>query len=772
MTSFKTCLLILVTALTMLYGCITEEDFVIKDPGTIHPLLAELPLPQGWGVNIHFYNGNTSDLTMLKHAGIGMVRMDVSWAGIEKETGIYDFSQHDQLIADLQSRDIGLLFIIDYGNPLYDQGMAPHSVEGIAAYQQFCAALAQRYADKGIFWELWNEPNLDHFWTPRGDVDAYMKWCKAVAPVIRENDPNAVIIAPATSSFDIPFMEACFKQGLLELVDGISVHPYRNAWLSPETSWDEYRALDIMIEQYRPEEKSIPILSGEWGYSTTYLSPEKQGKYLARQWLSNTAAGIPVSIWYDWHDDGQDKENAEHNFGTVTWDYQPKPAYRAMQTLTSQLNGFSSSGRISLGNADDNLMVFLKGNQAKLAVWTTGDAHQVDLGEGLSFTDGVAQNGAPIIERDPRNILVSDEPAYFTAADPCPAWLDLIIRTESLNNEAAADIISSVIQGEGKTEAAARIQNAIRGNDGLDRRVAFHVLLNLSSKLTTDMGLQCYHWILQRETDELNLKRMLHILAKIGAPQSMPFVTPLLKNPHLVQAISDYYLNRSFNLAKARRFSESETLLREAAKISRFPDSIERVVSLMRGNGYQINSEVQSEISQSAGLINRWWIAGPFPNPVDAAANNAYFPEKEIIFTQSQTFDTLTARWQQINLPGISAVLPFAKMFGRVRQTAYAYAEIHMDSARKGMLKMGSNDGVVCWLNDKKVHQNLIPRAMTVDEDIVMVNFKKGRNTLLLKILNDGANWEACLRICDMDGVLLNLNGAITVPATVPGTGK
>lgn len=42
---------------------------------------------------------------------------------------------------------------------------------------------------------------------------------------------------------------------------------------------------------------------------------------------------VPLSIWYDWHDDGQDPKEKEHNFGTVTWDYQPKPAYLAAQTL-------------------------------------------------------------------------------------------------------------------------------------------------------------------------------------------------------------------------------------------------------------------------------------------------------------------------------------------------------------------------------------------------------------------------------------------------------
>jgi polysaccharide biosynthesis protein PslG len=37
--------------------------------------------------------------------------------------------------------------------------------------------------------------------------------------------------------------------------------------------------------------------------------------------------GIPLSIWYDWKNDGRDPDDGEQNFGTVTDDLQPKPAY-------------------------------------------------------------------------------------------------------------------------------------------------------------------------------------------------------------------------------------------------------------------------------------------------------------------------------------------------------------------------------------------------------------------------------------------------------------
>ena len=390
--------------------------------GTRHPALKMLPVAEGLGVNIHFYKGNANDLNMMTEAGIGIVRMDVLWSDAEKEPGKYNFSHHDQLISDLESRGIRLLFILCYGNALYDAGLAPYSEKGRAAFARFAAALAKRYAGKKIIWELWNEPNTDKFWQPKSNVDDYMAWCKAVVPAIRAVDAHACIVGPA-SNLDFTFLENCFKQGLLDLVDGVTVHPYRSL-SPPETAIVDYYELKMLIDQYRPGGKDIPILSGEWGYSTTMMSRELQGKYLPRQWLSNMGAGIPISIWYDWHDDGQDPYESEHNYGTVTWDYKPKPSYIAMSTLISQLRGFEARDRIGLVNEHDFVIPFVRGKQVKLAIWTTAKAHKFDLGTDLKISQAVDHLGQPV---EKSKIMFDDAPVYLTLASPLPSWLQMIV---------------------------------------------------------------------------------------------------------------------------------------------------------------------------------------------------------------------------------------------------------------------------------------------------------------------------------------------------------
>lgn len=218
------------------------------------------------------------------------------------------------------------------------------------------------------------------FWKPKPNVDDYIRLARAPCKAIRAADPRATIIAPAISGFDPPFMERFLVSGLFEHLAGVSVHPYRRQ--PPETVAADYATLRAMIDRHAPPNRRIPILNGEWGYSTDSkgVSIETQAAYLARQQLVNLLPQVPLSIWYDWKNDGPDPDEREHNFGTVTLDLQPKPAYHAAQTLTRQMAGFRLARRLDVGNAADYALVLTnRAGQIKLAAWTTSEPRSVTL---------------------------------------------------------------------------------------------------------------------------------------------------------------------------------------------------------------------------------------------------------------------------------------------------------------------------------------------------------------------------------------------------------
>ncbi len=382
-------------------------------------------IPFQFGVNIHFVEPLERDIEMIAAAGFRFVRMDFAWSHVEREKGKYDFSGYERLVNSLAKRKIRPLFILDYGNRLYDGGRAPHTDEGRAAFCQFAGAAAKRFAGKGILWEIWNEPNLDQFWRPKANVEDYCALAVEVCKALRGADPECTIVAPATSGIPLNFIEKVFQAGLLKWLDGVTVHPYRGK--APETVMGEYKKLRELTERYAPpEKKGLPILSGEWGYSLMHYgkvpySAEKQASYLARQFLINLMNDVRLSIWYDWHDDGPDANETEHNFGIVTYTYELKPSYLAAKTLLDTLSVLKFGGWTALESPDDYALLFSNGNKRVIAAWTTGQAHSITVpvqGERVEIISMTGETRRTEPKDGQLEIEIGENPQYIVSPSP------------------------------------------------------------------------------------------------------------------------------------------------------------------------------------------------------------------------------------------------------------------------------------------------------------------------------------------------------------------
>lgn len=341
-----------------------------------HPL-PTTTVPDGWGVNIHFTNPAPGEMELLAAAGFKWVRMDLFWHQIETKKGVYDFSAYDRLMAALQKHKIRPIFILDYGNDLYQSGSPrePHSIEGFCNYVK---AAVERYRGQGVVWEMWNEPNI-FFWQPKPDVKQYIALALAVGKTIRKVAPEEWYVGPATSGFDFGFLNACFDAGLLKYWDAVTVHPYRTS--APETVVGDWTKLRELVRKYEPK-REVPLISGEWGYSELYsgLNLEKQAQYIARQYLVNLSCGVGLSIWYDWKNDGTDPKEIEHHFGTVYHDLKPKPTYHSAKTLVESLRGYKFAMRLRQPDPSDWILLFKDARgRGKAVGWTTSPESQSRL---------------------------------------------------------------------------------------------------------------------------------------------------------------------------------------------------------------------------------------------------------------------------------------------------------------------------------------------------------------------------------------------------------
>ncbi len=341
---------------------------------------------KGLGVNIHFTDPRPGEVDMIADAGFRWVRMDLKWDATEPRKGHYDFAAYDRLVASIEQRRIHALLILDYANPIYDKGGPPRTAEARRAFASWAVTAAKHFAGRGVIWEMYNEPNNRMFWPPRPNVDEYIALALEVARAFRAELPNEKLIGPATSGIDFQFLESCFKAGLLNYWSAVSVHPYRHS--GPEAAVREYSKLRRLIQKYTaPRSGLISIIASEWGYSSAWtgVTEQMQSAIYAREMLTNIANGIPLSIWYDWRDDGLDATEPEHHFGLVrnrlrtsrVEPYEPKPVYFAAKTVNMLVDGYVFEKRVPLGSDADYVLAFRKGGSLRYAVWTTSTPHKI-----------------------------------------------------------------------------------------------------------------------------------------------------------------------------------------------------------------------------------------------------------------------------------------------------------------------------------------------------------------------------------------------------------
>ena len=175
----------LLLLITLLSGCAGNTDCKFGGTAATSPFIS-----QGMGVNIHFTDPQPGEVRMIAAAGFCWVRMDFKWDTTERESGQYNFSEYDRLMSALAESKIQALFILDYGNPLYDKGAPPRTPEARQAFARWAVAAAKHFSNRGVIWEVYNEPNHETFWPPRPKANEYVELALAVGRAFRAEVPN------------------------------------------------------------------------------------------------------------------------------------------------------------------------------------------------------------------------------------------------------------------------------------------------------------------------------------------------------------------------------------------------------------------------------------------------------------------------------------------------------------------------------------------------------------------------------------------------------
>jgi hypothetical protein len=124
--------------------------------------------------------------------------------------------------------------------------------------------------------------------------------------------------------------------------------------------------------------KDVPFHITEMGWPSHSgprgRDPGLCAAYLARLYLlGRTLPYLRGIWWYDFQDDGWNREHNEHNFGVVRPDLTPKPAYHALADIAALAAEGKYLGRVQTEDEDLWILRFQHGGREVWALWSADD---------------------------------------------------------------------------------------------------------------------------------------------------------------------------------------------------------------------------------------------------------------------------------------------------------------------------------------------------------------------------------------------------------------
>ena len=255
--------------------------------------------PGPWGVVVHTYNHGDA----LRDLGAQWVRIDVRWPAVDAH-GVPDLKPLDALLGHSFDRGLHVIAILSI-EPL------PAAANPEAEAARLAGLLATHFAERGVLWELGNEPEGTRYRDPL----AYTRVARAMAAAIHHADARASICAPSTAWMDRSFLLRALDAGLLSdgTIDTVSYHGYHRPQLAAESGIvEDVQWLREVIAKYAPAGKRIHLIDTERGYAIVGENEPKvwsdwrnevrteseQAAYLARHYLESIHAGVETIVWY------------------------------------------------------------------------------------------------------------------------------------------------------------------------------------------------------------------------------------------------------------------------------------------------------------------------------------------------------------------------------------------------------------------------------------------------------------------------------------------
>ena len=290
--------------------------------------------PDGWWCRPKACNGVANgtvfvdrELRLISKLGAKRLRLEFPWPLLEPRQHVFDWRRADYIVKRARRYRVALLPILIY-TPGWE---APYPANPPLAgsYSAFVAAFAHRYRGSIDAYELWNEPDLERYWT--GTAQEYVE--KVLRPgyrAVKTQDPRARVVLGGPATADVEWLNEIYRFGGRTSFDVMSFHDY---------SGDSQILADARIVQgvlRAHGQAGKPIWLGEYGIEEAGTNDVRQQALL--RLILTAKAPIALASWYSLRDDYvmsccPPAAIKKESYGLMTSDYRPKAGYQVMRRL-------------------------------------------------------------------------------------------------------------------------------------------------------------------------------------------------------------------------------------------------------------------------------------------------------------------------------------------------------------------------------------------------------------------------------------------------------
>lgn len=380
-----------------------------------------LHVHEALGVATHMDQGTADnadrdfELATYKSLGGWRVREDFSWGSIEPTKGEWHFEGLDAQNALLKANGVSMIALLDYGVGWAMPDGTPNSMDP-ADFAAFAGKVAEHFCADIKSYEVWNEENIERFWSPAPDPAHYGALLMAAYTAIKQACPDANVLFGGLCSMQLDAYLGQRWWFLDEMVtahpdicssfDVLALHPYTYLQASsPEQDYalsDDY-PLQSQTEMSRLAREKLaklgcadkPIWYTEMGWPSYDLSEDTVARFLARSVLIAQRDLVNGYYWYDFYDGEPITTGSrphENYFGLFGWPgdtttpRREKPAFKALSALNARLGSAffarDLSGLLALPN-DVYALAFIDADKrVTLALWDGRENPDGEVGDG------------------------------------------------------------------------------------------------------------------------------------------------------------------------------------------------------------------------------------------------------------------------------------------------------------------------------------------------------------------------------------------------------